>query len=242
MADYSGMFANQMDMSFAVDGLIAGAAQDAASAPDKAVLVQRVKDWQRQGPEAKEQWWAYCKASGNTNFDPGRHEAPFLQGFFDYAEGRAAMPTKGSSKGGGGGAKMFIGGLPKTTTDEKVYELFGHYGTVTEVMLKYSDEGLFRGFGFVSFQDPASVEAAIAGTSDNMIDGKWVDCKNANEISKGGGGGKKGGKDGGKGKKGGKGGGKGWDMDPWQMMNMFMTMMKGKKGGKGGGGKGKGPY
>ena len=51
---------------------------------DMATLVQRVKDRQRTGEDEREQWRHYCRSSGHSIFDPRRHEASFLQGFFQF--------------------------------------------------------------------------------------------------------------------------------------------------------------
>jgi len=143
----------------------------------------------------------------------------------------------GKSKGAGPGnndeLKIFVGAMPKTITQEAVWNYFTTFGEVKSVDLKYDEMGGFRGFGFVTFATQDSVQLAVGNTASNYLDGKWVDVKPA---AKGGGGGKGGGKDGagkdGKasGKDGGKSaGGKGEKGD------------KGKgKGDKGGKSKGKG--
>eukprot|EP00929_Paragymnodinium_shiwhaense_P046180 TRINITY_DN2350_c0_g1_i2.p2 TRINITY_DN2350_c0_g1~~TRINITY_DN2350_c0_g1_i2.p2 ORF type:complete len:316 (+),score=88.72 TRINITY_DN2350_c0_g1_i2:67-948(+) len=108
-------------------------------------------------------------------------------------------------------SKIFIGGLPKAAGEDEVRQFFSQFGAVTEVILKYDEQYISRGFGFVSFTDSSGAAAAVAASQDKagggcQIQGKWIDCKLAVQQQKGEGGGK--GK-GGKGKGGGKGGGYG---------------------------------
>jgi hypothetical protein len=100
---------------------------------------------------------------------------------------------------------LFVGGLPQDCTMEEVKAYFVQYGEV-DVDIKFDQQtGRSRGFGFLAFQDPMSVQPCIDNASNHQIRDKWVDVK---IYSKGGG--KGGGKDKGKGKgfgapKGGKG-------------------------------------
>ncbi|XP_016837207.1 RNA-binding protein Musashi homolog Rbp6 isoform X11 [Nasonia vitripennis] len=93
--------------------------------------------------------------------------------------------------------KMFIGGLSWQTSPESLREYFTKYGDITEVMVmkdpttRRSSSGepassyvvdstgcMFtpRGFGFITFADPASVDKVLAqGTHE--LDGKKIDPK-----------------------------------------------------------------
>ncbi|XP_049823616.1 RNA-binding protein Musashi homolog Rbp6 isoform X2 [Aethina tumida] len=92
--------------------------------------------------------------------------------------------------------KMFIGGLSWQTSPESLREYFSKYGDITEVMVMKdpatrrssnidgtpvqmdSSFRLFtpRGFGFITFTDPASVDKVLAqGTHE--LDGKKIDPK-----------------------------------------------------------------
>jgi len=167
--------------------------------------------------------------------------------------GWAAAPAGTQAIAEGGGVeKLFVGGLPKTATEDALWTHFSWYGTVTRVDLKYDMDGGFRGFGFVSFQDPQSVLKVVEDKTNSMFQGKWIDCKVATGTSKGckgekGSKGDKGAK-GGKGKKGDKGckGGKG--PDGWGSSHGGGDWGGSNWGGAGGGskgskdgGKGKGP-
>ncbi|XP_025602908.1 RNA-binding protein Musashi homolog Rbp6 isoform X2 [Athalia rosae] len=91
--------------------------------------------------------------------------------------------------------KMFIGGLSWQTSPESLREYFTKYGEITEVMVMKdpttrrssgelasyvvdSTGRMFtpRGFGFITFADPASVDKVLAqGTHE--LDGKKIDPK-----------------------------------------------------------------
>jgi RNA-binding protein Musashi len=73
--------------------------------------------------------------------------------------------------------KMFIGGLSWQTSPESLREYFSKFGDITEVMvMKDPTTRRSRGFGFVTFADPASVDKVLAhGTHE--LDGKKIDPK-----------------------------------------------------------------
>merc|ERR1719247_245677 len=103
--------------------------------------------------------------------------------------------------------KIFVGGIPKGTAEDSIWQFFGSFGKVSQVDIRKDPEGQPRGFAFVTFEDKVSTQLVLNNYDNNYMDGKWLDCKCAGKGSKGGekGGGK--GKDGGKGTKdGGKGG------------------------------------
>jgi len=73
--------------------------------------------------------------------------------------------------------KMFIGGLSWQTSPESLREYFSKYGEIAEVMvMKDPTTRRSRGFGFVTFSDPAGVNKVLAqGTHE--LDGKKIDPK-----------------------------------------------------------------
>merc|ERR1719210_1355876 len=77
------------------------------------------------------------------------------------------------------GTKIFAGALPKKCTQEMVHAYFSQFGAVTNVELKYGPDGTFRGFGFITFGSPESVRAVLENYDNNLIEGKWIDCKTA---------------------------------------------------------------
>mmetsp|Transcript_124854 Transcript_124854/g.266421 ORF Transcript_124854/g.266421 Transcript_124854/m.266421 type:complete len:606 (-) Transcript_124854:58-1875(-) len=106
--------------------------------------------------------------------------------FASASPNNSAISSGGMSKGGGkptrGDAlKVFAGGLPKDASEAAVRTFFSNYGTVTGVQLKYTDAGVFRGFGFISFsrQEEASAVVMASQGGSTLMQGKWIDCKEA---------------------------------------------------------------
>lgn len=94
-----------------------------------------------------------------------------------------ACMTDGSGVGGGGGSgdrdlpKMFIGGLSWQTAPEGLREYFSKFGDITEVMvMKDPTTRRSRGFGFVTFADPSSVDKVLSN-GPHELDGKKIDPK-----------------------------------------------------------------
>ncbi|XP_055323428.1 RNA-binding protein Musashi homolog Rbp6 isoform X3 [Sitodiplosis mosellana] len=73
--------------------------------------------------------------------------------------------------------KMFIGGLSWQTSPESLRDYFSKFGEITEVMvMKDPTTRRSRGFGFITFGDPSSVDKVLAqGTHE--LDGKKIDPK-----------------------------------------------------------------
>lgn len=75
--------------------------------------------------------------------------------------------------------KIFLGGLPSNITETDLRAFFGRYGRVTEVVIMYDQEKKkSRGFGFLSFEDEASVERVTCEHYINL-NGKQVEIKKA---------------------------------------------------------------
>jgi len=73
--------------------------------------------------------------------------------------------------------KMFIGGLSWQTSAEGLREYFSKFGDVTEVMvMKDPTTRRSRGFGFVTFADPSSVDKVLS-SAPHELDGKKIDPK-----------------------------------------------------------------
>lgn len=80
---------------------------------------------------------------------------------------------------GGSFPKVFLGGLPSNITETDLRMFFGRYGKVMEVVIMYDQEKKkSRGFGFLSFEDDASVDRV---TTEHYItlNGKQVEIKKA---------------------------------------------------------------
>ncbi|XP_055941233.1 RNA-binding protein Musashi homolog Rbp6-like isoform X4 [Argiope bruennichi] len=73
--------------------------------------------------------------------------------------------------------KMFVGGLSWQTAPEGLREYFSKFGEITEVMvMKDPTTRRSRGFGFVTFADPTSVDKVLA-SGTHELDGKKIDPK-----------------------------------------------------------------
>eukprot|EP00427_Karlodinium_veneficum_P061074 CAMPEP_0169386936 /NCGR_PEP_ID=MMETSP1017-20121227/45066_1 /TAXON_ID=342587 /ORGANISM="Karlodinium micrum, Strain CCMP2283" /LENGTH=162 /DNA_ID=CAMNT_0009488273 /DNA_START=29 /DNA_END=514 /DNA_ORIENTATION=- len=79
---------------------------------DKAVLVQRVKEFQRGAPQNKEQWYSFCISRGTTNYDPNRHDRMFLTKF---------LSTVGKGAGSKGAVTSMFGAGLRTSSNEKIF-------------------------------------------------------------------------------------------------------------------------
>jgi len=76
-------------------------------------------------------------------------------------------------------SKMFVGGLSRSTTTESLRTYFESFGALRDASVKIDTmTQQSRGFGFILFEDPASVDAVLA-TPEHILDGKKIDPKKA---------------------------------------------------------------
>jgi RNA recognition motif-containing protein len=74
--------------------------------------------------------------------------------------------------------KVFVGGLSWATSEADFVRYFSKFGDVKEaVIMKDKATGKSRGFGFVAFSDPASVDKVMQAKDQIELDGRTVDCK-----------------------------------------------------------------
>eukprot|EP00922_Rhytidocystis_sp_ex-Travisia-forbesii_P055733 GHVS01082538.1.p1 GENE.GHVS01082538.1~~GHVS01082538.1.p1 ORF type:complete len:300 (-),score=34.29 GHVS01082538.1:213-1019(-) len=75
--------------------------------------------------------------------------------------------------------KIFVGGLPDLTTEEfKGY--FAKYGNVVDaVLMTDKSSNKPRGFGFITYESPETVEDVCRKYHDHQIKDKWVEVKKA---------------------------------------------------------------
>ncbi|XP_045467888.1 RNA-binding protein Musashi homolog 2 isoform X2 [Harmonia axyridis] len=75
--------------------------------------------------------------------------------------------------------KLFVGGLSWQTSSEKLREYFGMFGNVTDVLImKDPVTQRSRGFGFITFSEPSSVDNVLK-VPIHTLDGKKIDPKHA---------------------------------------------------------------
>lgn len=73
--------------------------------------------------------------------------------------------------------KMFVGGLSHTTTEETLKTYFGKYGSIKETTVMRDPNNLrSRGFGFVTFEDPAAV-GKVLESGPHYLESKKIDPK-----------------------------------------------------------------
>ncbi|XP_071450449.1 heterogeneous nuclear ribonucleoprotein 27C isoform X3 [Hetaerina americana] len=79
--------------------------------------------------------------------------------------------------------KLFVGGLSWETNQDTLQRYFSRYGEVIDcVVMKNSETGRSRGFGFVTFSDPANV-AIVLQNGPHQLDGRTIDPKPCNPRS-----------------------------------------------------------
>mmetsp|Transcript_84552 Transcript_84552/g.235883 ORF Transcript_84552/g.235883 Transcript_84552/m.235883 type:complete len:160 (+) Transcript_84552:62-541(+) len=77
-------------------------------------------------------------------------------------------------------SKIFVGNLPFSTTTNSFAGLFRPFGTVVGAKLvEDRGTGKKKGFGFITFQNPDSVERAIAEMHGNECEGRRLTVKHA---------------------------------------------------------------
>ncbi|KAI4973141.1 hypothetical protein ZWY2020_028849 [Hordeum vulgare] len=73
--------------------------------------------------------------------------------------------------GSGSPGKIFVGGLPRDTTLATFQKHFGNYGVIVDsVIMKNKQTSQPRGFGFITYSDPAVVDKVMEDT--HVINGK----------------------------------------------------------------------
>jgi RNA recognition motif-containing protein len=78
--------------------------------------------------------------------------------------------------------KLFVGGLPFSTTDDELQAAFASYGSVASAKIITNREtGRSRGFGFVEFASDDEGRAAIAGLDNKELGGRTIHVSEARE-------------------------------------------------------------
>lgn len=70
--------------------------------------------------------------------------------------------------------KLFVARLPRAASEQAVKAHFEQFGPVLKVELKLGEDGLSKGFGFVTFQHAASANKVVANYSENRFEGRWI--------------------------------------------------------------------
>lgn len=100
------------------------------------------------------------------------------------------------------GSKIYVGGLPYSTSETQLQDLFAQHGTVESVKVitdRYT--GQSRGFGFVEMASSEEANTAITALNGTQLEGRTLTVNEARPLearSGGRGGGFGGGRGGGK--------------------------------------------
>lgn len=124
-----------------------------------------------------------CAAMGEGNglLDAHHHDVQItsvgINGSHSGSSGRSTPQNGGAGDPAPG--KLFVGGLSWQTSSEKLKEYFGMFGNVTDVLImKDPVTQRSRGFGFITFSEPSSVEKVLK-VPIHTLDGKKIDPKHA---------------------------------------------------------------
>jgi cold-inducible RNA-binding protein len=80
--------------------------------------------------------------------------------------------------------KLFVGGLPYTTTDEELNELFAAHGTVLSAkVIMDRDSGRSKGFGFVEYENDAEAKAAVDALNNTDLGGRKIVVNEARPMA-----------------------------------------------------------
>ena len=78
--------------------------------------------------------------------------------------------------------KLFVGGLPFSTTDDELQAAFADFGTVASAkVITDRETGRSRGFGFVEFESDDEGKAAIDGLDGKELGGRTIHVSQARE-------------------------------------------------------------
>jgi RNA recognition motif-containing protein len=76
--------------------------------------------------------------------------------------------------------KVFVGGLPFSTTDDELNDLFAQHGTVASAtVVKDRDTGRSKGFGFVEFENDEEGKAAEKALNGSDLGGRSITVNEA---------------------------------------------------------------
>ncbi len=76
--------------------------------------------------------------------------------------------------------KLFVGGLPFSTTNDELQTLFAEHGTVASaVVIMDRETGRSKGFGFVEFENDDEGKAAEKALNGSDLGGRTVTVSEA---------------------------------------------------------------
>ncbi|XP_071735100.1 uncharacterized protein [Rutidosis leptorrhynchoides] len=72
------------------------------------------------------------------------------------------------------GVEVFVGGLARSLTEEKVHKVFSTCGEIMEMRLIKDLQGGLKGFGFVRFTTKVAADKALRELNESMLEGKKI--------------------------------------------------------------------
>ena len=80
--------------------------------------------------------------------------------------------------------KLYVGGLPFSTTDEELSDAFSAHGTVASAKVIMDREtGRSKGFGFVEFENDDEGKAAEAAMNETELGGRTIRVNEARPMT-----------------------------------------------------------
>ncbi|CAD6996073.1 unnamed protein product [Ceratitis capitata] len=150
------------------------------TANNASVQQQQQQQQQQQVQQQQAQQNAMVLLNGSAGAVTGGNNATANGGVVvkSSSSGRST-PVNGSGATDPAPGKLFVGGLSWQTSSEKLKEYFNVFGTVTDVLImKDPVTQRSRGFGFITFQEPCSVDKVLQ-VPIHTLDGKKIDPKHA---------------------------------------------------------------
>lgn len=70
-------------------------------------------------------------------------------------------------------SKIYVGNLNFRISEESIREKFSGFGTITDIrMIRDRETGNFKGFAFITFEDPESAQSAITAMNGKDFEGR----------------------------------------------------------------------
>ncbi|RDW74729.1 heterogeneous nuclear ribonucleoprotein HRP1 [Aspergillus mulundensis] len=145
-----------------------------SDAPAQVLATSAIQSIEGYGNESESTHGTYQTPKYEGGYQNG---SGFDSGYQNQATGPAGEPEQ-QGTGIKEDGKMFIGGLNWETTDQSLKEYFSQFGEVQEcTVMRDSATGRSRGFGFLTFRDPKTVNTVMV--KEHYLDGKIIDPKRA---------------------------------------------------------------
>lgn len=76
--------------------------------------------------------------------------------------------------------RIYVGGLPFSTTDQELNTLFSAYGEIAEATVAMDrTTGQSKGFGFVEMPDDEAAQTAISALNGHVLDNRTIRVERA---------------------------------------------------------------